>query len=163
MPRLEQCWSLLNEFTKLDARGLSSRLVSSKDQRATLRDALLTVVQFPWPQANWNPNKDDIGTGILLGVLASDIRLALRSLRDYCEALQVPYELPESRIPEVASLPSIRGAVYIKYNSKSRQCYVTRYQGKDRGVLISFGTVQIGHLPLGLHDESKLKPAPQMD
>lgn len=160
--RLQQSWKMLQDFTAQEARGLGASLLSSRTYRDALRDALLTVVKHPWPPANWIPGEDDAGTGILLGIVASDIRLALRSLRDYCEALDVPFVQPESRVSAAAALPLIRGSVYIKYNSKTRQCYATQYQGRDRGVLVSLGTVQIGHLPLGLHDESKSNPPPSI-
>ena len=57
-------------------------------------------------------------------------------------------------------ITSLRGSVYIKYNAVSQQCYVTQYNGKDRGVLLTFGGTLVGHLPLGLFDESMLQAAP---
>jgi hypothetical protein len=30
---------------------------------------------------------------VLLGVMASDVRLAVRSLRDYCQALGLPFKV----------------------------------------------------------------------
>ena len=152
---------------------------------------------------------------VLLGVLASDVRLAVRSLRDYCEALGLPLlvsgglrrrrrwhachtcvhtpsppppppttththphappcpapstsphpphprlQAPESRVPGVAAAPAIVGAVYVKYNSATALCYCTRYEGRDRGVLVQLGRCQLGHLPLGLHDEAMARPPP---
>lgn len=38
----------------------------------------------------------------------------------------------------------------------------TPYNGKDRGVLLTLGTTQFGHLPLGLLDEKREKPAPKV-
>lgn len=38
----------------------------------------------------------------------------------------------------------------------------TPYSGKDRGVLLTLGTTQFGHLPLGLLDEGREKPAPAL-
>ena len=35
---------------------------------------------------------------ILIGVLASEIRLAVRALRDYTQALGVPFRVPASRV-----------------------------------------------------------------
>lgn len=77
------------------------------------------------------------------------------------------------------------GPVYIKYNSVSevgsagmfarvsevssvfnlefvQKCYVTAYQGPDRGALINIGEVQLGHFPLGLWDEEQFVPAPEI-
>ena len=39
-------------------------------------------------------------------------------------------------------------------------CYVSRYDGSFRGVLINFGQEQLGHFPLGLFDEHMKQPAP---
>ena len=41
-------------------------------------------------------------------------------------------------------------------------CYVILYQGRDRGVLVQLGTQQLGHFPLGMHDEAMSKPPPQL-
>ncbi len=42
----------------------------------------------------------------------------------------------------------------------SQVCYVSRYDGKDRGVLIQLGQLQLGHFPLGFFDEAMSKPPP---
>lgn len=142
---------------------------------------------------------------MLLGVMASDVRLAVRALRDYCQALGLPFkvsdaaceplpvvspdlglkgcllaaihsltifdlpshaptpnavQMPESRVPEVAAAPAITGPVYVKFNSVSGLCYASRYEGRDRGVLVQLGQQQLGHFPLGLHDEQMLQPPP---
>lgn len=49
----------------------------------------------PSIDAGWNPasNKD-----VLLGVVASDVRLGLRALRDWCQALQLPYVHPDCKV-----------------------------------------------------------------
>lgn len=39
-------------------------------------------------------------------------------------------------------------------------CYVSRYDGRDRGVLLQLGQVQLGHFPLGFFDEDMAKPPP---
>lgn len=41
-------------------------------------------------------------------------------------------------------------------------CYLTQYQGRDRGVLVQLGTLQLGHFPLGLWDEARANPPPLM-
>ncbi len=101
---------------------------------------------------------------VLLGVLSSDIRLALRSLRDYTKAMGVAYVLPkyvgqDGTADASVALPALRGPVYVRFRAlpdSSPQCTVSRYQGEDRGVLVNFGAMQVGHLPLGLLDEDKL-------
>ncbi len=69
-------------------------------------------------------------------------------------------QMPESRVPGVAAAPAITGPTYVKFNSVSGLCYASRYEGRDRGVLVQLGQEQLGHLPLGLHDESMDRPAP---
>ena len=53
-------------------------------------------------------------------------------------------------MPGVSVLPAVKGGVYLKYNAASNSAYVSPYEGRDRGVLITFGQIQVGHLPLGL-------------
>jgi hypothetical protein len=155
---VEQAWSLLTELTQRDVRGLAAPLLDSRAKRRLLRDAVLVAAASPHPPSAWDP-----ATGvILLGLLASDARLAARALRDWTEALGLPPATPESRVPGCPSLPSISGPVYIKYNSGGGLCYATRYDGRDRGVLLQLGSVQVGHLPLGLHDEDMAAPPPQI-
>lgn len=67
-------------------------------------------------------------------------------------------QMPESRVPGVPAAPAVTGPVYLKFNSTSGLCYCTQYEGRDRGVLVQLGQEQLGHLPLGLHDESMSGP-----
>ena len=104
---------------------------------------------------------------ILVGILSSDIRLAMRSLRDYSKALGAPFlpPTPQGALEGVSGVPAIQGPVYIRYrwfssSSLENQCTVTRYTGNNRGVLVQFGTLQIGHLPLGLLDEDMKNASP---
>lgn len=62
----------------------------------------------------------------------------------------------------MASLPAIPGPVYIKYSAVAKSAYATAYKGNDRGVLLTFGQEQVGHLPLGLFDEDKQAAAPML-
>jgi Domain of unknown function (DUF1824) len=156
---LVEAWNLLNNFTKLDAKGLSQKLLSDAEQRSVLRDALLIVVSQPSPDVCWDPTSAE--PEILLGILSSDIRLAVRSLRDYCLAFGVPFCPPESKVPGY-SLGLIPGGVFVKYNSRTKMCYASKYDGRDRGVLVTLGMKQIGHFPLGLMDESMTSAAPQL-
>ena len=66
------------------------------------------------------------------------------------------------QVPDVAALHAIRGAVYVKYNAGSESAYASLYTGRDRGVLMTLGQQQIGHLPLGLFDEAMAAPLPQL-
>lgn len=108
--------------------------------------------------AGWDPARAP--REVLLGVVASDVRLALRALRDYSAALGLPAATPESRVPGHPALPSIAGPVFVKYNSATGLCYASRYEGRDRGVLVQLGQAQVGHLPLGLLDEAMANPPP---
>eukprot|EP00892_Ulva_mutabilis_P010509 jgi/Ulvmu1/7830/UM004_0059.1 len=69
--------------------------------------------------------------------------------------------MPTSQEAGVA-VPNIRGPVFIKLNSVTQSCYVSLYQGQDRGALLTLGQEQIGHFPLGLWDEEQSNPAPQI-
>ncbi len=48
------------------------------------------------PSEGWDPSIQP--PEILLGVLSSDIRLAVRALRDWANALHVPFVIPTSRV-----------------------------------------------------------------
>lgn len=150
---VEDAWALLHELTRQDVRGQAAKLLGSADKRRRLRDALLIAASSSLPSAGWVHDADP-APEVLLGLMASDVRLAVRALRDWCAALGLPLVAPVSRVPGVDAVPSITGAVYIKYNSRTALCYVSRYDGRDRGVLVQLGAVQVGHLPLGLHDEA---------
>lgn len=123
-----------------------------------LRRALLTACCNSWPDAGWTPGPS---AEVLVGVLASDIRLAVRSLRDYTLALGTPYLTPESRVPGEPTAARVQGPVYVKYNAKTGLCYVTAYTGRDRGVLVQLAQEQVGHFPLGLFDEDRTREAPE--
>jgi len=158
---VHEAWELLKDFTAKESRGLAISMLDSVEGRSTLREALLLLASIPCASIGWSPAVEEGRTSeILIAVLASDVRLALRSLRDYCAAFNVPYVVPEPRVPNITSLPAIRRPVYIKYNSVSKVCYASLYDGKDRGVLLQLGSEQLGHFPLGLLDEAMARPPP---
>lgn len=120
---LDQAWELLTTFTKKQAAGLAQPLLDSPGSRAALRDALLAAAAAPRPAVGWagwaegSPaeaaassssaaaaaahSDGTAGRGVpevLLGIVAGDVRLAVRSLRDYCQALGLPFLPPESRV-----------------------------------------------------------------
>ena len=98
----------------------------------------------------------------MLGILSSDVRWAVRALRDWTEAFELPFVPPVSRVPGVPSVAQVRGTCYLKYNPVSGVCYVSEYQGKDRGVLVQLGQASLGHFPLGLWDEDMTRAAPTL-
>ncbi len=86
-----------------------------------------------------------------LGVCASSMTTAVAALNSYLSALG--HELQA----DLAVLPAIEGAVYLKCNTRSLGYYGDRYSGDYRGVLVScqsddsdgiVGTY--GHFPLDL-------------
>lgn len=149
------CWDLLEDYTRLEFRQTAGAYTNSQESRARLRKAFLEAVITKNDAINWHPGSSPV----LLGVLSSDVRLALRSLRDFTAAFGTKYTVPDVT-GTVVPLPQIRGPVYIRYRSidTTVQCTLTPYSGNDRGVLVSFGTMQIGHLPLGLLDEGMTVP-----
>ncbi|KAL0052044.1 hypothetical protein WJX82_006991 [Trebouxia sp. C0006] len=155
----KDAWALLHKLTKEDIKGNSSILTASLDARSLLREAVEVIATNAAPAEGWDPSIQP--PEILLGVLSSDIRLAVRALRDWASALHVPFVIPTSRV-EGVSVTSLRGSVYIKYNAVSQQCYATQYSGTDRGVLVTFGGSLVGHLPLGLFDESMQQAPPSL-
>lgn len=54
------------------------------------------AVSHPAPTEAWDPANNP--PEILLGILSSDIRLAVRALRDWTNALSVPFVTPKSRV-----------------------------------------------------------------
>lgn len=87
---------------------------------------------------------------------------ACRRLRAQRHAENTSAAAAPPQVPGCPTLPCIAGAVYIKYNSASGLCYASRYEGRDRGVLLQLGQQQVGHLPLGLMDEAMAQPPPQL-
>lgn len=111
----------------------------------------------PHPPANWHPATRP--RRLLLAVLASNEALAARALRDYCDAFGVPYSPPRPRVQA--------GGVFLRLNAATDTPppvpTAAPYAGSDRGVLITLGDVQLGHLPLGLLDEGREKEAPPLE
>jgi hypothetical protein len=62
----------------------------------------------------------------------------------------------------VTARPIRCGGSDINYMAAVQHCYVTSYQGPDRGVLVSLAQEQFGHFPLGLYDEQMANPPPSL-
>lgn len=84
----------------------------------------------------------------ILGICAQTAREGLQAMNEYSQALG--YEPPED-------LESIEGPVYIKFNPNIGLRYMSAYEGKDRGVLVSCQSPNsdglnemYGHLPMDL-------------
>jgi Domain of unknown function (DUF1824) len=102
--------------------------------RASIRQALLHVASLSDYQ--------------MLGICADTLEQGIQALAGYAEALGYRPNL---------GLEPIEGAVYIKFNPTSAQCYATVYDGEHRGVLVSCQSAEeedinemYGHLPLDL-------------
>ena len=69
-------------------------------------NVLQTAAAAPHAACGWAPSANP--PCLLLGVLASDVRLAVRALRDFCAALGSEFLLPEPdvRPPSLASPPT---------------------------------------------------------
>eukprot|EP00879_Flechtneria_rotunda_P008589 GHRR01009000.1.p1 GENE.GHRR01009000.1~~GHRR01009000.1.p1 ORF type:complete len:219 (+),score=48.57 GHRR01009000.1:378-1034(+) len=151
-------WSLLKTFSQQEFRGRTQQYLGTANSRAELRDALLLVYAKPCIEESWNPALD---SEVLLGIVASEARLAVRGLRDWCQAFNLPFVQPDCKVAGASSIARVKGAVYIKYNSKSKVCYLSQYQGADKGVLVQLGPGQLlGHFPLGFFDEAMSNPKP---
>ncbi|EFJ50407.1 hypothetical protein VOLCADRAFT_103872 [Volvox carteri f. nagariensis] len=161
-PERDAAWDLLRDFTlKEFRRAAQEPYLSSLAKRERLREALKLAFSGPYPPAGWlGPPGDSADSEVLLGVLASDISFAVRAYRDWVEELGLPLVPPSCRVDGVSNAMQLRGGVYLKYNSKTQLCYVSRYDGRDRGVLLQLGQLQLGHFPLGFFDEGMTKPPP---
>ena len=114
---LLQAWELLRKFTKAEARDSATLYLDSASERQHLRDALETVAQHPLPGIGWDPGAAE--RDLLVGVLASDVRLAVRALRDWTQALHVPFVVPTSRVRSPGCLCCWAAAHVLKRRSCS--------------------------------------------
>jgi hypothetical protein len=108
------------------------------EQRDRIQYALATLM----------PSSDYQIFGVCAASQAEGV-LALESYAEYFGYLLIP--------GTTESLPQTEGSVYLKYNPRTRSCYIEGYTGTHRGVLVSFhsdvedgykGTH--GHFPLNL-------------
>jgi hypothetical protein len=69
-------------------------MTATSEQRDQLRLALQSIRDHAAPDVAWDPAAPDL----LIGILASDVRLAIRALRDWTQAMRVAFVMPESRV-----------------------------------------------------------------
>jgi Domain of unknown function (DUF1824) len=130
----------------------------------TLTIAQTRLQQFTCAQlgvAQPLPELDEVRAALLLvrehsdyqifGVCADTAAQAIAALHRYLSALGYPQR------PQPTS--DLTGAVYLKFNPKNDLCYLSPYEGSDRGVLVSCQSAyegdineMFGHLPLKLWD-----------
>lgn len=61
--------------------------------------ALQLAYENPSPAEGWGAaSAAQSGPDVLMGVCASDSRLGLRALRDWCQALQLEYVMPDCKV-----------------------------------------------------------------
>jgi hypothetical protein len=179
-------WKTLRDFSAAEFRKQARPWTDTAEKRAALRAALMDVYRSPapadsgygWPGAGGDAaapaSPPPPGTDVIVGVTASDARLAVRALREWCAVLGLPYVQPEVRLgprgggaggaanantaaatPSSSSLAALPpGPVYVKYAPAGGVCYASPYAGPDRGVLLQLGQAPLlGHFPLGLAGE----------
>lgn len=105
-------------------------------EKVFIREALLLIKSFSDYQ--------------ILGICADTTAQGILALKTYSAALGYDAKL---------DLTPVEGAVYIKFNSQTKLCYLDSYSGNYRGVLVScqspqYGSINemYGHLPLDLFE-----------
>jgi hypothetical protein len=129
-PRIAAAWQVLAPYSLPE-----QKLPASSTERDSLRSALLLFAASSDYQ--------------ILGICAETIDLATTTLESYRLALGYP--------PISMPTTDIVGPIYLKFNSQTARCYLDRYHGDHRGVLVacqSFAAEglneMVGHLPLDL-------------
>jgi hypothetical protein len=132
---IQEAQQLLKPFNCIE-----NKSVNSESEKALLRQALLLLAEHSDYQ--------------ILGICADTTTEGLSALKSYAEALG--YQPP-------LDLEPIDGSVYIKFNPKSRLCYLDSYRGTHRGVLVSYQSAyadsineMYGHLPLDLFESQPI-------
>jgi hypothetical protein len=133
---LESALTLLRQFTCLDLLSQAPR-----PDVASVREALLLVRDHSDYQ--------------IFGICAETTAEAIAALHAYLQAL----DYAEKPIPAMA----VEGPVYLKFNPKTQLCYLDRYTGDYRGVLVSCQSAydgdvneMFGHLPLDLWEGAEV-------
>ena len=126
---LENAQNILKDFNCIETKTVTAA------EKAFIREALLLITSFSDYQ--------------ILGICADTTEQGILALKTYSAALGY----------EAIDLTPVEGAVYIKFNSQTRLCYLDSYSGNYRGVLVScqspqYGSINemYGHLPLDLFE-----------
>ncbi|BBD54694.1 DUF1824 family protein [Planktothrix agardhii] len=87
----------------------------------------------------------------MIGICADDMAQALTALTEYLKAFEYSVNVKDH------ALEPISESVYLKFNGRSQNFYISPYLEKYRGVLISFQSTEengingvYGHFPLDL-------------
>ncbi len=131
---LQEAQQLLKPFNCVE-----NKAINSDSEKVLIRQALLLLTEHSDYQ--------------IFGICADTTAQGLSALKSYATALGYNPSL---------DLESIDGPVYIKFNPKSRNCYLDSYTGIYRGVLISYHSAyengineMYGHLPLDLFESQQ--------
>lgn len=89
-----QAWALLREFNQADAKGIAATYTADAAARGRLRGALRVARECSNTEVGWDADSPSL----MLGVLASDVRLGMRALRDWTQAMGMPALTPEIRV-----------------------------------------------------------------
>eukprot|EP00747_Dinoflagellata_sp_TGD_P166089 gnl/TRDRNA2_/TRDRNA2_188347_c0_seq1.p1 gnl/TRDRNA2_/TRDRNA2_188347_c0~~gnl/TRDRNA2_/TRDRNA2_188347_c0_seq1.p1 ORF type:complete len:272 (+),score=28.44 gnl/TRDRNA2_/TRDRNA2_188347_c0_seq1:50-865(+) len=94
---------------------------------------------------------------MLMGICAHDFDAGIAALKGWVADLGLPKGKLYGMDDNGVALPPPDGPVYMKYNSRSGDVHLSKYNGKYRGVLLTPKLKdgqfrQFGHLPLDLHN-----------
>ena len=89
-----QAWALLRAFNKADAKGNAAAYTADATAKSQLRAVLQHAREHSNPGIGW----DSDSPALMLGILASDVRLGMRALRDWTQAFGLPMLTPEIRV-----------------------------------------------------------------
>lgn len=136
---VEQAQKILQQFSCTDAKS-----VESESEKALLQEALRLIA--------------GLSDYVNLGICADTAEQAFLTLKSYLEGLG--YEIN----PDKVKFPSLKGSVYLKFNSNKDSYYLDSYTGNYRGVLVSCQSSErddisgtYGHLPLDLFTSKEPK------
>jgi hypothetical protein len=128
---VQEAQKLLKPFNCIEGKS-----ANSESEKALLRQAVRLLAERSDYQ--------------IIGICADSTTQGLSALKNYAQALG--YQSP-------LDLEPTDGPVYIKFNPKSRTCYLDSYTGTHRGVLVSYQSSyeegineMYGHLPLDLFE-----------
>jgi hypothetical protein len=128
---IEEALKLLQKYSCIQ-----TKIVSSREEKESLKEAIALLERS--------------SHSINLGACARNVGEGRKALQEYLIGLGYVPAL------DAAEASSPEGAVYLKYSTKNRNCYLDTYTGTYRGVLISYQSENenlvgtFGHFPLDL-------------
>lgn len=92
----EPCWYALDPSEKVHLLICSPTEPVSNCHWQHMRNGMQVAATHAWPEAGWDPAARP--SPLMLGVLSGNVRLAVRALRDYAQALGFEFAIPQSRV-----------------------------------------------------------------